>query len=449
MTAYPSYKNSGIEWIGDLPEHWETMKLKYLALGKDTYFNDGDWIESKHISQSGVRYLTTGNVGEGVYKEQGAGYVSDETFEELNCTSVYEGDLILSRLNEPIGRSCIVPNLGEKVVVAVDIAILRPNKNHHKKYLLYLFSTKGYFEFNSLIASGATMQRISRGLLGNVDLSIPPLKEQTQIAEFLEQKTTEIDTAIQHLQKLIDLLKEERNSLINEAVTKGINPKASLKASGIEWIGDIPAHWEIMKLKYISKTNPSNVDKKSKEDEQSVLLCNYTDVYKNDFITSKIEFMKATASDAQIEKFTLEIGDVILTKDSEDPTDIAEPALVKEVVEDLVCGYHLTLIKPFKDILLGEYLFRLFESDYNIYFQLEANGITRYGIGSESFKNAFMLVPPLEEQIEIVAHIEAETNRIDTEIEFSKDEITLLKEYKQALITEAVTGKIDVRNYKL
>jgi len=221
-----------------------------------------------------------------------------------------------------------------------------------------------------------------------------------------------------------------------------------MKYSGIEWIGDIPKHWDMRRLKYISTTRPSNVDKKTKDGEAKVMLCNYTDVYKNDFITSELSFMKASASDAQIEKFTLDVGDVILTKDSEDPSDIAIPALVKEKIENLVCGYHLTLVKPNQNLLNGNYLFRLFQSkDFNINFQLEAKGITRYGIGSESFLNVVVVLPPIEEQYKIVQYIEEEVSRIITEIEYTKQEIALLQEYKQSLITEAVTGKIDVRSY--
>jgi type I restriction enzyme S subunit len=114
------------------------------------------------------------------------------------------------------------------------------------------------------------------------------------------------------------------------------------KDSGIEWIGEIPEHWRVKRLKYIADVSPSNVDKKAKEDQSEVLLCNYVDVYKNEFITKELSFMKATASDAQIEKFTLSQGDVLLTKDSEDPEDIANPALVREELENVICGYHLT-----------------------------------------------------------------------------------------------------------
>jgi type I restriction enzyme S subunit len=117
------------------------------------------------------------------------------------------------------------------------------------------------------------------------------------------------------------------------------------KYSGLHWIGEIPEHWEVKKLKYVAETCPSNVDKKSKEDEEEVLLCNYMDVYKNEYINSTIEFMNATASESQIKTFKLNKGDVLATKDSETPDDIAVPAYVQEDFDNVICGYHLTHIK--------------------------------------------------------------------------------------------------------
>src|SRR5690606_15288306 len=166
------------------------------------------------------------------------------------------------------------------------------------------------------------------------------------------------------------------------------------KDSGIEWIGEIPEHWDLSRLRFLSNIVPSNIDKKSKEGEQKVLLCNYVDVYKNDFIDRNIAFMEATASDLQIEKLTLQKSDVIATKDSEDPKDIGVPALVAESFENVVCGYHLTLIRSRSEILNGDYLYWfLCSSGSNQYFFTEARGITRYAIGSNVFKNLAVSLP--------------------------------------------------------
>jgi len=214
------------------------------------------------------------------------------------------------------------------------------------------------------------------------------------------------------------------------------------KPSNIDWIGDIPEHWDVKRLKYVATASPSNIDKKSKEDEDSVFLCNYVDVYKNDFITDEIEFMKATASKAQIEKFTLRKGDIIATKDSESANDIGIAALVKQDFENVVCGYHLTYIKPEK--LVGEYLFRQFQSEYiKRKFETLANGVTRYALGVDSFNCLNLVLPPESEQIEIANYLDKKTQEIDQLIEDKKKLLKLVEEEKKAIICQVVTKGIN------
>ena len=258
------------------------------------------------------------------------------------------------------------------------------------------------------------------------------------------------------------LYQKEKTAIINQAVTKGMgvgvplvgtlnnngadqgNHKGlPLRDSGIDWLGQIPDGWEVKKLKYVADSRPSNIDKKSKDEEEAVLLCNYVDVYKNEFISSQLAFMTATTSQEQKEKFLLQKGDVLVTKDSETPDDIAIPALVVENFDNVVCGYHLTHIKPKK--IMGSYLFRYFQTKYlSSYFEVSANGVTRYGLGVDKIGSALILNPPLEEQIAIVRHIETETARIDAKIAKTQRIIELQKEYRTALISEVVTGKIKV-----
>lgn len=219
------------------------------------------------------------------------------------------------------------------------------------------------------------------------------------------------------------------------------------KPSNIDWIGDIPEHWDVKRLKYVANANPSNIDKKSKEDEDTVFLCNYVDVYKNDFITDEIEFMKATASRAQIEKFTLKKGDIIATKDSESANDIGIAALVKQDFENVVCGYHLTYIKPEK--LVGEYLFRQFQSEYiKRKFETLANGVTRYALGVDAFNCLNLVLPPESEQIEIANYLDKKTQEIDQLIEDKKQLLKLITEEKAAIINQIITkGLIENQNF--
>jgi len=188
MKRYDSYKDSGVEWIGEIPSHWGTTKIKYTTDGSKYSFIDGDWIESNNLSDDGIRYITTGNIGEGFYKEQGKGYISEETFNNLNCTEVLEGDLVISRLSLPVGRSCIIPFIHHKVVTSVDNVILRPTSEFSKHYLNYQFNSKKYFDYTELISRGTTLTRISRGMLGNNPIVSPPYRNNNKSFPSLIQR---------------------------------------------------------------------------------------------------------------------------------------------------------------------------------------------------------------------------------------------------------------------
>lgn len=215
------------------------------------------------------------------------------------------------------------------------------------------------------------------------------------------------------------------------------------KDSGVEWLGEVPAHWEVRRLKEFSTIQLSNVDKKSVDGERPVLLCNYTDVYYNDRITASLEFMEATASEVQVHRFTLQKHDVLITKDSESWSDIAVPAVVADDLPGVLCGYHLAHIRP-EDTCFGPFLARAFTAvGPRDQFQLAANGITRFGLGSEAIATGLFALPPREEQERICQFLDRETARIDALIDKKRKLIELLQEQRAAIITRAVTRGLD------
>jgi len=419
MNTYPHYKPSGIQWIGEIPEHWEVKKLKYIPSEEPLSFIDGDWIESKDIIfEEGIRYITTGNIGEGKYKEQGHSFITPETFIKLNCTEVFPGDLLISRLNNPIGRSCIIPDLGFRIVTSVDNVIFRPNESFSKLYLNFLMNNSKYYEFTELIARGATMQRISRGLLAEVKLPVPPLSEQTAIANYLDRKTAEIDQTIADKEALIGLYEEEKKGLINEAVTKGLNPNVPLKPSGIEWLEEIPVHWRVKRLKYLSeiKTGEKNTDDNEEEGEYPFFVRSQT-----------IQRISTYSFD----------GEAILT--AGDGVGVAK-------VFHYINGkfdYHQRVYKisHFKEII-GKFLFHyLVNNLYKEVLKVNAKS-TVDSLRLPMFQNFLVAIPPLPEQAAIVDYIETETAKINEKMTMARQEIELLKEFRQALIFECVTGKV-------
>ena len=226
-------------------------------------------------------------------------------------------------------------------------------------------------------------------------------------------------------------------------LTTQYRPYPAYTPSGVPWLGDVPEHWEVRRLRTVADMRVSNVDKHTREDEVPVRLCNYVDVYKNDRITSAMPFMAATASRDEIERFRLESGDVLITKDSETWDDIGVPALVAESAHDLLSGYHLALLRPTTEIL-GSYLARTLRSKGVAYqFHVRANGVTRYGLTRTGIQSVRIPLPPLPEQAAIVRYLDHMDRRIRRYVTAKRKLIALLGEEKQAIVNRAVTRGLD------
>ena len=340
-----------------------------------------------------------------------------------------------------IGKICMTtaPSVTNQQINSIVV-----NQDKYNPYFIYyLLITKT--DVIRSVANSATTPIVNKSTFASINVCVPPLSTQTQIANFLDRKTGQIDELIRIKERQIELLQEQRTTLINQIVTKGLDPNVKMKPSGVEWIGEIPAYWEVNRLKYIAKILPSNVDKHIYPDEIQVRLCNYTDVYYNDYITVDTVLKKGSCKESEFAKFALRKGDVIITKDSETPDDIGVPTYVKDDLDNVVCGYHLTMIRPLA--CQGEFIFRFIQSDRTRrYFEVESNGVTRYGLGKPSIENLLLPISTDSEQQQIGDFLARKTEQIDELIAAEQRKIELLKEYRQSLISEAVTGKIDVRN---
>jgi type I restriction enzyme S subunit len=209
----------------------------------------------------------------------------------------------------------------------------------------------------------------------------------------------------------------------------------------IHWKDTLPANWKAMPLKAIAQYKVSSVDKISNDDETPVLLCNYTDVYNNDYINLALDFMEGTASAGEISKFSLELGDVLITKDSESWEDIGIPALVKDTKNNLLCGYHLAIIRADNQVISGDFLFRCIQSKLlRLQLELASTGVTRYGLPKEEIGRMLIPVPELSEQNQIARFLERETSQIYQLIKAKKAFLTLIAEKRQALVLQIVTA---------
>jgi len=441
---YEEYKNSGISWLGNVPAHWEIFPLKAVASGDDTAFIDGDWIESRHLSETGVRYITTGNVGLGIYKEQGTGYISNDTFAQLGCTAVRPGDLLISRLNAPIGRACIAPALGVTVVTSVDNVIVRPSNTFDRKFLVFRLSSSDYFHEAGNIASGATMQRISRSELGNIRIAFPPLNEQISIAVFLGRETAKIDALIAEQEKLIALLAEKRQATISHAVTKGLNPNAPMKDSGVAWLGEVPEHWDVRPLKFLAKIGNGSTPNRDNPDywaDEGFPWLN-SSVVNQEEVTEAERFVTEKAlSECHlpiINPPAILVGITGQGKTRGMATQLQFTATVNQ---------HLAYVKPDVKQLTPTFLLRCLESAYDhLRTESDGAGSTKGAITCDQLGRLRMPAPRVNEQEKIVSFLEMEVTKLDNLEADAIRAITLLKERRSALITVAVTGQIDVRN---
>ncbi len=224
-----------------------------------------------------------------------------------------------------------------------------------------------------------------------------------------------------------------------------LQPYPAYKPSRVGWLGDVPSHWEVRRLRTTAEMRVSNVDKHVREREPSVRLCNYVDVYNHDHISQQIDFMRATATCKEIEQFRLEKDDVLITKDSEAWDDIGAPAVVTEPAEDLISGYHLALLRPVAGVLIGSFLLRALQGKGAAYqFHVEAKGVTRYGLSHSSIKSIWIALPPLPEQATITRYLDHADRRIRRCIHAKEKLVKLLEEQRQAIVNEAVTGRVDV-----
>jgi type I restriction enzyme S subunit len=337
-------------------------------------------------------------------------------------------------------------------IVSPAYCVYRFNDNAEPWYyhnLLRLPLYKGRIKVESTGVVESRLRLYSDDLF-RIEALVPPKKEQAAIARFASATGRQVDRLIRAKRRLIELLNEQKQAIIHRAVTRGLNPNVRLKPSGIYWIHDVPEHWEMRKVKHVAQLLVSNVDKISLADETPIRLCNYNDVYKNEVISEEIGFMVVSATKDEITKFRLRNGDVIITKDSEMWNDIGVPALVAYEARDLVCGYHLAILRPDAHQMQSEFLLRCFQDPLLVtQLHIRANGITRYGLSQHAIKNCLVPVPPVKDQVYICAMLQRDLAGINTAEVKARREIDLLREYRTRLIADVVTGKLDVRGVEL
>ena len=440
MEKYDSYKNSGVEWIGQIPSDWECIRLGMLgdfsSSGIDKKSNEDEtpvrMVNYTDIIQSRKYYpIQTGE------KEYMRVTTPQSKFEEHKLE---RGDMVFipsSETHEDLGYSSLIDFDEEDIVYSYHILRYKTKKpvyHYYKKYLINHHSVLNQF---SSECKGTTRQIIGRDVFNNVHVVLPPLSEQQQIVSFLDTKTSLIDSLIEKTQRKIELLKEKRTSLINEVVTKGLNPNVEMKDSGVEWIGEIPSHWETIKLKYqgeviigLSYSPDDVVD----EGEESTLVMRSSNVQNGKTSFNDKVFVNSDIPD----KLRTRENDILICSRNGSRRLIGKNCLIPKENEGLTWGVFMTVYRS-KSPKFFYWLLNspVFESQSGLFLTSTINQLT-----VSTLEN--MVVPfvsDIREQQQIVDYLDEHTQLIDKTISIEEKRIELLKEYRQSLISEVVTGK--------
>jgi type I restriction enzyme, S subunit len=444
LPQYPEFRNSGQHWLGKIPTQWGMSTLCRLARVGAKTFVDGDWIESPYITTEGIRLLQTGNIGIGQFKEQGYRYISDDTFAALRCTEVVPGDILICRLADPVGRACIAPDLGVRMITSVDVCILKPSPEHDARFVTYFLSSRQYLQWMQAICRGSTRDRISRSMLAKVSVPIPSISEQRAIASFLDRETAKIDALVAKKERLIALLQEKRAAVISHAVTRGLDPSVPMKDSGVEWLGEVPAHWEVRRLKHlvtgmISGPFGSSLTKEMYSSsgfrvygQEQVIPADFSI---GDYFVNDLKF-------AELRRYAVSPGDILMSCVG----TFGRVAIVPEGVHPGIINPRLLRITPNKTEIIPDYLAVTLSSRYAT-TQLDtlSRGGTMGVINLGLVSQLIVAVPPVQEQCAIVRFIDESNQRSDALVSMLTKHISLLDERRASLISAAVTGKIDVR----
>ncbi|MBC8147360.1 MAG: restriction endonuclease subunit S [Bacteroidetes bacterium] len=443
MRRYDSYKDSEIEGLGDIPEHWEVLRIKDIA----TVRGRVGWkaLKASEYIDSGYFFLATPNIKNKEIDYINVNYINHHRYTESPEIMLNEGDVLLVKDGSTLGIVNIVQDLPSKGTVNSSIAVLRL-KREFNKFIYYLLTSEFIQNSISLKKEGMGVPHLFQKDINNFKLLLPTLNEQTQITNYLDTKTKVIDKKTILLEQKILKYKELRKSIINNAVTKGLDKDVKLKDSGIDCIGEIPEHWEVKRIKELGTVETSSVNKKIEENESLVKLVNYMDVYNN--LTKEIynddNFMTVSAKSNQVIEKKLKKGDVLFTPSSETIEDIGVSSVVMENLKNTVYSYHILRLR-FSKIIDDKFKKYMLNNDFvQLYFSKSSKGTTRKILGLNVFYNLEVLIPPLKEQKQIVEFLEKTTITIDSMIQNIEKQIVVLAELRKTLINDVVTGKLRV-----
>ena len=435
---YAEYKDSGVEWLGEIPSHWSSKQLKYLCTYNDEVLSE---LTKKDDE---IEYVDIG----GVSSISGIANIETMTFGDAPSRArriVKDGDVIVSTVRTYLEAIAPINNPPENLIVSTGFAVIRPTSLLTKSYTSYCLRAKGFIKEVVARSVGVSYPAINASELVNIKIPFLNYEEQIQITAFLDHETAKIDSLIEKQQKLIALLKEKRQAVISHAVTKGLNPNAPMKDSGVEWLGEVPEHWDVSKLKWKTFTTSGSTPSTSKYslyyEDGDIPWIRTTDLNNGILEETPISITKRAVAETACSVLPKKS---ILIAMYGGAGSIGKHALLEfeSTINQAVCG-----ILPNSNFH-PEFLHRFYEF-YRPFWMIEAAGTRKDpNIGQDQVKESKVVIPAAEEQKAISNYIIEMQNNFDSLTSKAESAIALMQERRTALISAAVTGKIDVRDWQ-
>ncbi|HCG6548965.1 restriction endonuclease subunit S [Vibrio furnissii] len=428
--AYSEYKDSGVRWLGSIPSHWQVIPLKHLAVLNPKKSAMDNQLLSEHCSFVPMDKLKLNSLQ------------LDET---RVISDVYDGytyfennDVLVAKVTPCFENKnmAVAKNLKNGVGFgSSEIYVLRTNSKLNNQFLFYRLQEDSFMDIAVAAMSGAGgLKRVPTEVINTFLAAFPNYDEQQKIANFLDHETAKIDTLITKQEKLIELLKEKRQAVISHAVTKGLNPDAPMKDSGVEWLGEVPEHWKACPLKTISKFRQGKLHEPYIHEDGKFICVN------SRFVSTEGEKFKYCSKNLS----PVENEDILMVmSDLPNGRALAKALFVQGdnnfALNQRVCAITATEIDA---------RFLYYQLNRNEYFLSFDDGCNQTNLSNYVFKNFPALVPYKAEQCEIAEYLDRQTESFDRLVEIANRQIELMKERKTALISAAVTGKIDVRDWE-
>jgi type I restriction enzyme S subunit len=442
---YPAYKDSGVEWLGEVPEHWEVGSFRRLikSVGNGTTADQVDEADDT-VAVSRIETISTGQIN-----FEKAGHVAPQDVAKRFLLNA--GDILFSHINSlsMVGNVAIYLG-GRPLLHGMNLLRIQPLSSVSSEWVLYWLKSKNIRqEVESRAKPAINQASISTDSVRALPGLIPPKVEQTQIARFLDHETARIDALIEEQQRLIELLKEKRQAVISHAVTKGLDPTVPMKDSGVEWLGEVPAHWKVSKLGHYAQilTGFPFPSASFSHDESDVRLLRGANIGVGSLKWIDTVYWNLSEGD-NLSSYLMEEGQIVLGMDR--PWISEGMRIARVTQEDMPCLLlqRVAAITPSAEFD-DEYLFFLLASElFKTYVEPDLTGVSVPHISPEQIMSFQISVPEIGEQRRISSFIRTQLDQMSALFEQASESVELLQERRSALISAAVTGKVDVRGWQ-